>query len=96
VNEIRDVISNSEFYPSVEEFLNSRNTAQTLIDNALIDIDLNNKPFIGPKIKFALNQVPEFTSELSNETDKVVSDSSPIKNSIEESTEENECNIELD
>jgi hypothetical protein len=94
VSQIRDIIADSEYYPSVEEFLNSRNMAQTLIDNALIDIDLNNEPFIGPKIKYALNQVPEFTSELSN--DKVISDNSPIKNSVEENTEENECNIELD
>jgi hypothetical protein len=95
VGQIRDVIENSEFYPSVEEFLNTRNIAQTLIDNALIDIDLNNSPFIGPKIKLALNQVPEFNSELSN-TDKVINDNSPIQNQAEENKDENECNFELD
>lgn len=95
VSNVRDIISNSEYYPSVEEFLDTRNIGQTLIDNALIDIDLNNSPFIGPKIKLALNQVPEFTSELSN-SDKVISDSSPIKNAIEDEVDENECNIELD
>lgn len=95
VNDIRDIIENSEFYPSVEEFLNSRNIAQTLIDNALIDIDLNNRPFIGPKIKLALNQVPEFNSELRN-TDKVINDDSPIQNQAEENKDNNECNFELD
>lgn len=95
VQEIRDVIRNSEFYPSVEEFLNSSNASQTLIDNALIDIDLNNNPFIGPKVKLALNQVPEFTSELSS-TDKIVTDDSVIRAGLDSTIEENECNIELD
>ena len=95
VDQIRDVISNSEFYPSVEEFLNSKNIGQTLIDNALIDIDLNNNPFIGPKIKLALNQVPEFTSDLSS-SDKVIVDESPIRNEMEENKDDNECNFELD
>lgn len=95
VSQIRDVIGNSEFYPSVEEFLNSRNIGQTLIDNAFIDIDLNNNPFIGPKIKLALNQVPEFVSDLSS-SDKIITDNSPIRNSMEENIEENECNFELD
>ena len=95
VQEISEVIANSEFYPSVDEFLNSLNITQTLIDNALIDVDLNNKPFIGPKIKLALGQVPEFTSDLSN-TDKVINDNSSIKGDMDSNIEENECNIELD
>ena len=95
IEEVREAILNSEFYPSVENFVNSKNISQTLIENATIDIDLNNNPFIGPKIRLGLEQVPEFNSELSA-VDKVISDDSSVKTQIDENIEDNNCNFEID
>ena len=67
----------------------------TIVDAPTIDIDLNNKPFIGPKIKFKLNSVPESTSEISS-VDKIINESSPITQELDRTKDDNQCNFELD
>ena len=92
---IEQEIRNSDFFSSVDEFLNNGNQRMNLMDNAFIDINIGDRPFIGPKIKFNIGSTPEFTSDLSREI-KVVEESSELTPKIEENQEKTNCKIELD
>lgn len=85
-----NVIANLENVPnipSISELMGTSNFREVLKEKAMIDINLNDKPFIGPKIRFDINTIPE--TQL-NDVSEEVKPTAPQTQSIEEITD-NEC-----
>lgn len=85
-----NVIANLENVPnipSISEIMGTSNFREVLKEKAMIDINLNDKPFIGPKIRFDINAIPE--TQL-NDVSEEVKPTAPQAQSIEEITD-NEC-----
>ena len=95
INEIETEITNSSFFPSIDELLNGGNSKVNLMANAIIDINISDTPFIGPKIKFNINTVPEFISDISS-TPVVIEEESELAEKVKENNDKNECKLEFD
>lgn len=75
--------------PTIEEMMGNEDFRETLGSYGIIDINITDKPFIGPKVRFNINTVPEVKSTLLSET-SVSQTISP--ETLEEITkEQNKC-----
>lgn len=60
---VTDRIAGIRNIPSIDELMDSSNVSNILMESAFIDINLNDKPFAGPKVRFDLNSVPQTESK---------------------------------
>lgn len=56
-------VANAQNLPTIDELMTG-DFKDILRSNGFVDINLNDKPFVGPKIRFKLNEVPEISSNL--------------------------------
>ena len=67
-----NAVENAQNLPTIDELMDKTNFREILKSNAYIDINLNDKPFVGPKVRFNLNEVPIIQSDLLMEKDQVM------------------------
>ena len=63
-----EVVSNIPNIPTLTEIMESDNFRDVLETSAIIDINIKDTPFVGPKIRFDITQVPEFNSDIIEES----------------------------
>ena len=63
-----EVVSNIPNIPTLTEIMEADNFRDVLETSAIIDINIKDTPFVGPKIRFDITQVPEFNSDIIEES----------------------------
>ena len=63
-----EVVSNIPNIPTLTEIMESDNFRDILQTSAIVDINIEDTPFVGPKIRFDITQVPDFTSDIVEES----------------------------
>ena len=63
-----EVVSNIPNIPTLTEIMEADNFRDILQTSAIVDINIEDTPFVGPKIRFDITQVPNFTSDIVEES----------------------------
>lgn len=69
VDQAKAELSSADLYGDVSKWNDNRSIEETLTEEAEVNVDLSNKPFHSPKIKF---EIPEFVPVTKTATKKVV------------------------
>lgn len=85
-----DIINDIPNIPTLEQFMDPLTSQSILQTNVLIDININDRPFIGPKVRFNLNNTPESNSPLL-EQESTVGTITPSTMAEIAAVEENTC-----